>query len=129
MFMASAPSNSRIIGRPDAAGGVSPLLLTATRTASQNDGVGVTTANTGTANAVTKGASAWAAGQAKICLNAGAVVTSASLATGYGVFATSGVRFLSVGVALSADNTNGWLRRVSYWPRVLADAELQQVTT
>jgi hypothetical protein len=23
----------------------------------------------------------------------------------------------------------GWLRRVTYWPRVLTDAELQQVTT
>ena len=128
-FLASAPSNSRIIGRPDTAGGVSPLLLTATRTGSQNDGVSVATANAGTANAVTKGASAWAAGQAKVCLNGGVVASSAALATGYGVFATSGVRFLSVGAALSGDNTSGWLRRAVYWPRVLTDAEMQQVTT
>ena len=130
MFMATAPSNSRIIGRPDTAGGVSPLLLTATRTGSQNDGVSVATVNAGAANAVTKGASTWAAGQAKVCLNGGVQARRAALATGYGVFTTSGVRFLSVGAALSGDNTSGWLRQsVSYWPRVLADAEMQQVTT
>ena len=128
-FIASAPSNSRIIGRPDTAGGVSPLLLTAARAGSQNDGTGVATANAGAVNTVTKGASTWAAGQAKVCLNAGAVASSAALATGYGVFATSGVRFLSVGAALSGDNTSGWLRRAVYWPRVLSDTEIQQVTT
>ena len=129
MFTAAAPSNSRIIGRPDTAGGVSPLLLTATRTCSQNDGASVATANAGAANAVTKGVSTWASGQATVCLNGGAVASSAALATGYGVFTTSGVRFLSVGAALSGDNTSGWLRRVSYWPRVLSDTEMQQVTT
>ena len=129
MFMATAPSNARIIGRPDTAGGVSPLLLTAARAGSQNDGTGVATTNAGAVNTVTKGASTWAAGQAKVCLNGGAVASSAVLATGYGVFTTSGVRFLSVGAALSADNTSGWLRRGGYWPRVLADAEMQQVTT
>ena len=129
MFTATAPSNARIIGRPDTAGGVSPLLLTATRTGSQNDGAAVTTANAAATGAVTKGASTWAAGQAKVCLNAGAVASSAALATGYGAYTASGVRFLSVGAALSADNTSGWLRRVSYWPRVLSDAEMQQVTT
>ena len=128
-FLASAPSNSRVIGRPDTAGGVSPLLLTATRTGSQNDGVSVATANAGAVNAVAKGASTWAAGQAKVCLNGGAVASSAALATGYGAYTASGVRFLSVGAALSGDNTSGWLRRVIYWPRVLTDAEMQQVTT
>ena len=89
----------------------------------------MTTANAAATGAVTKGASTWAAGQAKVCLNGGAVASSAALATGYGVFPASGVRFLSVGAALSADNTSGWLRRAGYWPRVLADTEMQQVTT
>ena len=31
--------------------------------------------------------------------------------------------------ALASDNMTGYLRAVRYWPRVLSQAELQQVTT
>jgi hypothetical protein len=128
-YFDTTPTNSRVIGRPDTAGGVSPLLLNATRNIGQNDGVTLVTANATTANAITKACSTWAAGSSRICANGGAVASSASLATGYGAFTASGIRFLSVGAALSADNTSGHLRAVRYWPTVLSDASMQAMTT
>jgi hypothetical protein len=122
------PSNSRVIGRPDTAGGVSPLLLNATRNVAQNDGVTLATANATTAGVVAKACSTWAAGSARICANGGAVASSASLATGYGAFTAAGIRFLSVGAALGADNTSGHIRAVRYWPTVLTDAQMQAIT-
>jgi hypothetical protein len=87
------------------------------------------TANALTVNSAVKAATTWASGQARACANGGAVATSAALTTGYGIYTTSGVRLMSVGAALSADNAVGHIRRVAYWPRVLTDAEMQQVTT
>jgi hypothetical protein len=125
----ATPANSRIIGRPDTAGGVSPLLLNATRNVAQNDGATLATANATTVGVITKACSTWAAGSARICANGGAVALSASLATGYGAFTAAGIRFLSVGAALSADNTSGHIRAVRYWSSVLTDTEMQTVTT
>ena len=130
-FFDNTPSNPRIIGRPDFLGGLASLQLDGARCVRQFDGIASTA--TGSAapgvNTVARAVSTWATGQAKVCANGGAIITSAALTTGYGTFTTSGVRFLSVGAALSAENTSGHIRRVSYWPRVLSDAEMQSVTT
>ena len=129
-YFDSTPTNGRVIGRPDTASGAGALLVNTLNQAGQNDTVAaMAAANAATANSIAKAATTWAAGSARACANEGAIATSAALTTGYGIYATSGVRFLSVGAALSADNTSGWLRRAGYWPRVLSDAELQQVTT
>ena len=119
-------NNARIIARADLVAGVSPALITSVNLAGQTDGVAVNSANAATANAITKAATTWAAGQAKVCVNGGAVASSALLATGYGALVSGGIRLLSVGSGLSCE---GHIRRVTYWPRVLADAEMQQVTT
>ena len=129
IFFNSAPPNSRIIARTETVGGASVYALGAARVGFQIDGVGLATANAGTANAVTKGASTWTAGQAKVCLNGGAVASLATLVTGYGIYTTTGVRFMMPIAAGSTDNTSGYIRRVRYWPRTLSNAELQSVTT
>jgi len=127
-YFDATPSNSRVIGRPDTAGGVSPLLLTGARNIAQTDGATIATANATTAGAVTKACSTWAAGSARICANGGAVALSASLATGYGAFTAAGISLLSVGAALGADNTSGHIRAVRYWPTILTDAQMQALT-
>ena len=129
-YLDATPTNGRIIGRPDTASGAGALLVNASNQAGQNDTVaGMATANALAANSVMKAATTWTAGQARASANSGAVASSAALTTGYATYATSGVRFMSVGAALSADNASGHIRRVAYWPRVLSDAEMQQVTT
>jgi hypothetical protein len=81
------------------------------------------------ANTVSKACSTWAVGEAKICANGGAIAKSATLVTGYGAFATTGVPFLTPAGPVNSDNTSGHLRHVQYYPRVLADAEMQSLTT
>jgi hypothetical protein len=128
-YLDATPSNARVIGRPDTAGGVSPLFLNAPRNVAQNDGATLATANTTTAGAITKACSTWAAGQARICANGGAIASSGSLPTGYGAFTAAGVRLLSVGAALGTDNTSGHIRAVRYWSTILSDASMQALTT
>jgi hypothetical protein len=125
-FDATPTNNARIIARSDMVSDVSPALITSANLAGQNDGVAVNGANAVTANAITKVATTWTAGQAKVCANGGAVASSASLATGYGALATGGIRLMSVGSGLSCE---GHLRRLSYAPIVWSDAQMQAVTT
>ena len=127
-YFALAPANTRVIARPGVNGSIAPCAFNSSRAAFQLDGVGLASANVSAANTITKCVSTWAPGQAKICLNGGAVASSTTLVTGY-AFAASGIGLMSMATALSTDNTSGHIRRVSYWPRVLADAEMQQVTT
>jgi hypothetical protein len=129
-FFNPSPGNSRIVGPTNVAGGITPLFLTAAPVnGSAYDGVGaIASTNPTTPNSVVKMVSTWAVGQAKFVTNAGAVASTASMTAGYAALGSSGTSFMMVSPTL-ADNTSGHLRRVSYWPRALSDAEMQQVTT
>jgi hypothetical protein len=125
-----APANSRVVGQANVAGSICPIYIDSAAKGGQFDGVSaVTTANATVANVVTKISSAWGVGQAKACANGGVVASSAALTTGYGALVASGIKFMTLVAAAPADCTNGYIRRVQYWPRVLSDAEMQQVTT
>lgn len=78
------------------------------------------TSNTATVGAVNKSALAISTG-ASLVLNGGTVATNAS-------YAAPTVTRLELGQQLGAARLNGWLRRLSYYPRRLSDAELQAIT-
>jgi hypothetical protein len=124
-------TNSRVIGQGGAVsgGGLTPLFMRDTNAGSQFDGALVDTATTTTITVVNKLVSTWAPGQAKVAMNGGPVVSSAGLVTGYGVLATFGIMIFTPAAPGSFDNLSGHIRRVKYWPRVLTNAEMQQVTT
>jgi hypothetical protein len=123
------PSNARIIGQPTS-GGITPLFLAPGSLLSQYDSSGAinAVAPTATANAVHKGASTYAAGTGRVCLDAGAI-GSGAMTVGYGALSSFGVNFLTPEPSPTPDNLSGYIRRVVYWPRVLTNAEMQQVTT
>ena len=120
-------TNSRVIGY--GGGGVTPLFMRDTNAGSQFDGGLLDTATTTTTNVINKIASTWTAGQAKTVLNAGPVASSAALTVGYGSFATTGINVFTPQTPGGFDNLAGHIRRISYWPRVLSDSEMQAVTT
>ena len=83
----------------------------------------VVTANATTANSVYKAASAFKAGDQAICLNGGTTATGANAS----LPAVTTVRLGSfVG---NLNFINGYLRRISYYPRRLTNAELQVLTS
>jgi hypothetical protein len=126
-YFNSTPTGIRIIGHGTLPNNETVLSLGAGGVITQYDGANaMSTVNSTPANTVSKGASTWASGRATICLNGGAVASLATLTSGYAVYVANGVRFLSVGSNVSA---SGHIRRVTYWPRVLSNAEMQQVTT
>lgn len=122
--------NGRILGAiVPGGGGITTLFANPSLLLAQYDGAAaVASATSMTANAVSKGASTWAAGTGKLCLNAGAVASGA-MATGFAGLATTGIGIFTVANAGLSDNGQGYIRRVRYWPRVLSDAEMQSVTT
>lgn len=91
------------------------------------DGGAVTTANNLTLGAVAKAAANWVSpNPGSICLNAGTVASSATMTHGYGAVTT--VKLMGDGSG-TTDTANGYIRRFRYWPRVLTNTEMQQVTT
>jgi hypothetical protein len=125
----STGKNIRIIGEPVAAV-ATPLYRNPTLNLGQNDiSNAMNTANTIAPNVVTKAASTWAAGASKLCLNGSTVASAATLTTGYASMATNGVAFMITNAIDSSENMSGCVRRAGYWPRVLADAEMQSLTT
>ena len=84
------------------------------------------TANGITIGAISKAATTWATGQAKACANGGAIATLATLTNGYPLDAAGILILVS---AAPSDSMTGYIRRLNYWPRVLSDTEMQQVTT
>jgi hypothetical protein len=131
VYLNPAPNNSRIVTTNNTSGSWAPIFITPPAVqGAQYDGIAaVNTLNTLSVGAVNKVATTWIAGQAKVCSNGGAVATSAALTQGYFVAAGGGVFFMTPVPTPTGDNTTGYLRRVTYWPRVLSDAEMQQVTT
>ena len=128
------PTGERILGAAvSASNGVAPLTAgNAPYHLGQWDGASYfETLNNITPNAVQKGAhaSAGAASPAKLCLDGGTVQSLGSVTNGFASLATSGIRFLNTVAGANADNGSGYIRRVVFWPRVLSDAEMRQVTT
>lgn len=121
----NAAANPRIVG--GSATQLGPLFVNTTLHGSTTDLVGtVATANTLTLGAVSKLAGNWASPNAgRVCLNAGTVAGATTLTTGYGAMTVPKL----MGDSVAADQATGWMRRFRYWPRALADTELQSVTT
>jgi len=126
-FNPTSALTPRVIAYP-LAGNIYTLAAGTGLNAYEYDGAGaVSTSNSFSPNTVVKAVSTWAAGAAKICLNAGVVTLSVTLSGGFAGFASAGVQFMAN--ATAGDGMSGYIRRVQYWPRVLSDAEMQQVTT
>jgi hypothetical protein len=120
-------NSPRVVGSPSAA--LTPIWIASGLNANSYDGTAVVgSVNVFAVNTVAKAASTWAAGTAKVVLNAG-VVNSGSQPTGYGALATAGVSIGGGSPNTSNETLSGWARRISYWPRVLSDSEMQAVTT
>lgn len=125
LLLTSQETNSRIIGSATTA--AAPLYATAARNAGVNDTVAsLASANAFTLGNVAKLAATWATPNAgQVCLNAGAVASATTLTSGF-----AGVTsFKFMGDSVTTDQSNGYIRRFRYWPRVLTNTELQQVTT
>jgi hypothetical protein len=118
--------NPRVVSIPTAAG-VAPITTQNTRGA-QFDGSGLFTGNSVSVGAITKIGSTYTSGTGTVCMNGG-TIASLAMTTGYAGLVASGLAFFVVAAAGSTDNGSGCLRSVRYWPRVLSNVELQQVTT
>ena len=120
-------NSARVVGSPSAA--PTPIWIGSGLNTASFDGTAVVgTVNTFAVGAIAKAASTWTAGISKVILNAGAIV-SGSQSTGYGILGTTGVSIGNGSPNSSVETFAGWARRISYWPRVLSDSEMQAVTT
>jgi hypothetical protein len=119
-------NNGRVIGEAQSAAHAGPIIFaTGGNLSSWNGTTEIRSTNTISPNVITKGVLASSsAGTGKICLNAGPVTTGAQTQQNMPV-----VVFMQPVAGVSNENLSGYLRRVTYWNRVLSDAELQQVTT
>ena len=123
----SPPGSYRRILQVSAAGVYSQLMSDDSGAISQYDGAFLQTGTGSSASgSVVRAVSSWGAGgQGKICLNGGAIATTAALTNGYP--ATGPIVILSTSVP--GDSLTGYIRRLNYWPRVLSNVEMQSVTS
>jgi hypothetical protein len=120
-------TTSIIVGAAATSGAATPIYVANGLALAQWDGsTPLLTANTITLNAVARGVAGYAAGSGKCCLNGGTVV-SATLAGGYAMAAT-GILFFTSSPTATENMLAGYLRRIGYWPRLLSDTEMKQVT-
>jgi len=132
VFQNPTSPNIRILaslGQP-AGGSAGMVFVDPAQHVAQYDGgtALVTTSPALVVNAVSKAASTWAAGTGQVCGNGGAVLSGA-MPTGFGNLSVVGICFLIPSNPGVTDNATGYLRRASYWSRVLTAAEMQTVTT
>jgi hypothetical protein len=119
-------TSPRVIGIHGASG-VAPLWANNSGFFISSGGGDINTINTVVPGAVSKGVSTQGGGAGKICLNGGGIGTGAQ--TGFATLATTGTGILGANPGVVNETMTGYIRRVQYWPRVLSDAEMQQVTT
>jgi hypothetical protein len=120
-------TSPRIIGIHSAAG-ITPLWVAGGNVLASYDLNMVQTANAITLGAISKGASSWAPGTGRACLNGG-TIASAAMTDGFASLATSGVGILGGNPGAVNESMTGYVRRVQYWPRLLSNTEMQAVTT
>jgi hypothetical protein len=132
---ASGSTNRTVLSTDDVSAKHLHLLQTAAagnlRVADFGGTNNVTTANTLTSGASTKGAFGYNGSSASVCLNGGTVATGSSLAFSVaptwlvlGATSTNGTSLTDANVVL-----NNSIRQIKYWPTRLADATLQSLTT
>lgn len=118
-------SNSSIVGGTNA--NIRPIFQGPGLITGTYDTVALaTTSNSFAVGTTAKIAAAWSSPNGKICLNGGTIATSAGMTAGFSTIATFLFFDDSSGVT---DQSTGYLRRFRYWPRVLSNSEMQQVTT
>jgi hypothetical protein len=117
------PTNVVIVGA-NATNAHTPLVAIAPNQIGSYDGALVLAGGTISAATIVKAASTFGAATGKACLNGGSVTSGAQ--TG---FSMATIGFIEIVSGASANNGSGYMRRVQYWPRVLSNAEMQQVTT
>jgi hypothetical protein len=119
-------TSPRVIGNHGGTG-EDPLWVNSSGFFISSGGGQINTINTVVLGAVSKGVSVQGGGTGKICLNGGGIGTGAQ--TGFATLATAGVGIGGANPGVAIESMSGIIRRVQYWPRVLSDAEMQQVTT
>jgi len=132
---ASGSTNRTVLSTDDVSTKHLHLLQTAAagnlRVADFGGANNVTTANTLTSGARTKGAFGYNGSSASVCLNGGTVATGSSLSFSVaptwlviGATSTNGTSLTDANVVL-----NNSIRQIKYWPTRLADATIQSLTT
>ena len=125
--VSTGTTSPRVIGIHDGSG-ITPLWVNTSAEMCTYDGSSIETINTRAIGVILKGASNWTPGTGKVCLN-GSALGVGSMTTGFATLATAGVGIMGGNPGVVNESMTGYIRRASYWPRVLSDAEMQQVTT
>jgi hypothetical protein len=129
IVLTTAPGNLRVLMvLPYLAGSFTPAFVDSFWHGGQYSGTSALNVTNAIApGVIAKLATTSSATTQQACVNGGPVA-SAALTGGYPSAPANGIGFMQV-VGQPTDSMTGYIRRVRYWPRVLSNAELQQVTT